>query len=108
MLCRIGVSRIGICSRTIKRLSTMASTPLPPTTTGNNELYIQKTAAIMAAAFEHDALERYVTLVSDNLPNSTVIPPERHLQHFLTGTAEKVKAGVIVSEAGNWGAAALW
>ena len=86
----------------------MASMPLPLTTTGNTDFYIHKTAAIMAAAFEHDALERYVTLVSDKLPNSAVIPPERHLQHFLTGTAEKVKAGVIVSEAGTWGAAALW
>lgn len=86
----------------------MASTPLPPVTTNNNDFYIQKTSAIMAAAFEDDALERYVTLVSDNLPNSTVIPPERHLQHFTTSIAEKVKAGVIMSEAGDWGAAALW
>ena len=86
----------------------MASTLLPPVTTGSNVLYIQKTAAIMAAAFEHDALERYVTLVSDNLPNSTVIPHERHLQHFSTTIAEKVKVGVIITEAGNWGAAALW
>jgi hypothetical protein len=86
----------------------MASTQLPTVTTGNNELYVQKTSAIMAAAFKDDALERYVTLVSDNLPNSTVIPLERHLQHFLTTIAKKVKAGVMVSEAGNWGAAALW
>jgi hypothetical protein len=85
----------------------MAST-LPPVTTNNDDLYIQKTSAIMAAAFENDALERYVTIASDNLPNSTVIPPERHLKHFTTSIAEKVKAGAIVSEAGNWGAAAIW
>jgi hypothetical protein len=86
----------------------MTSPRLPAVTTDNNELYIRKTSAIMAAAFENDALERYVTLVSDNLPNSTVIPPERHFKHFATSIAEKVKAGVIISEAGDWGAAALW
>jgi hypothetical protein len=89
----------------------MASTHLPAVTTSNasnNGLYIEKTAAIMALAFENDALERYVTLVSDNLPNSTVIPHERHLQHFMTSIEQKVKAGVIVSEAGGWAAAALW
>ena len=62
----------------------------------------------MATAFEHDALERYVTLVSDNLPNETVIPPERHLQHFSSTIAEKMKSSVVLSEAGDWGAAALW
>ncbi len=62
----------------------------------------------MAAAFEDDALERYVILVSDNLPNSTVIPRQRHLEHFTTSIAEKGKAGAIISESGDWGAAALW
>lgn len=102
---------IGILSAFLKlrhRTYTMASIPLPRVTTGNSQLYIQKAAPVVSAAFNGDSLNRYVQLFTHNLPNSTVLSEERRLQFFLASISEKVKAGISIAEAGDWGAVALW
>jgi hypothetical protein len=88
-----------------------APADLPPITTitsTNKEAYITHSAHLLARAFEHDVLERYITLTTDNLPNTTIFPLARHEEHFLSGTRAKVESGAILQESGGWGAVSIW
>ena len=67
--------------------NTMSSTPLPSTTTGTNENYVQRAASIFTAAFDGDPVDRYLIDAVDRcvinaVPNPAVPGPNSACNAF--------------------------